>query len=261
MGGDRIRLVASPRDGAARTSLLTELDGRFWTAEVTASFTGRVVGLFATEGTVTFTRFHAEGSDAQLMSRTAETPPWHEVQIELTAEASYAAALHRRGGLGRLHLRRRRAAAAGLLGRREPVEPALRGAVRRRLGLGVGGDGRRPRARRPRGHGHLPRRPAQTTGTRLRARLLADVTVGTPAGPCRRHAGADGRRHGVGAAVSGHPRAGRDLRTGPAGQGLQRRAADDGAAGHAGGRAARPHPGRGVRRRLRGPARRPACAS
>ena len=64
MGGDRIRLVASPRDGGGEDVLLTELDGRFWTAEVTASFTGRVVGLFATEGTVTFARFHAEGSDA-----------------------------------------------------------------------------------------------------------------------------------------------------------------------------------------------------
>jgi xylan 1,4-beta-xylosidase len=64
MGGDRIRLVAGPRDGDGDDVLLTELDGRFWTAEVTASFTGRVVGLFATQGTVTFTGFHAEGSDA-----------------------------------------------------------------------------------------------------------------------------------------------------------------------------------------------------
>ena len=61
MGGDRVRLVARA-DG--EDVLLTELDGRFWTAEVTASFTGRVVGLFATEGTTTFTRFHAEGTDA-----------------------------------------------------------------------------------------------------------------------------------------------------------------------------------------------------
>ena len=62
MGGDRVRLVARARAG--EDVLLTELDGRFWTAEVTASFTGRVVGLFATEGTVTFTRFRAEGTDA-----------------------------------------------------------------------------------------------------------------------------------------------------------------------------------------------------
>ena len=62
MGGDRVRLVARAHD---EDVLLAELDGRFWTAEVTASFTGRVVGLFATEGTVTFGRFHAEGSDAQ----------------------------------------------------------------------------------------------------------------------------------------------------------------------------------------------------
>ena len=61
LGGDRVRLVAS---AGGEDVLLTELDGRFWTAEVTASFTGRVVGLFATEGTVTFTRFRAEGTDA-----------------------------------------------------------------------------------------------------------------------------------------------------------------------------------------------------
>jgi len=62
MGGDRIRLVAS---AGGDEIVLAELDGRFWTAETTASFTGRVVGLFATEGTTTFTRFRAEGSDAQ----------------------------------------------------------------------------------------------------------------------------------------------------------------------------------------------------
>ena len=37
MGGDRIRLVAGT---GGEDVLLTELDGRFWTAEVTASFTG-----------------------------------------------------------------------------------------------------------------------------------------------------------------------------------------------------------------------------
>ena len=147
MGGDRIRLVASPRDGDGEDVLLTELDGRFWTAEVTASFTGRVVGLFATEGTVAFTRFRAEGSDAQ-PSYDVATPPWHEVADRADRRVVLRLALRRRGGLGRLHLRRRRAATAGLLGRRRPVAPALRGAVRRRLGLGVGGDGRRPRARR-----------------------------------------------------------------------------------------------------------------
>ena len=54
--------------------MLTELDGRFWTAETTASFTGRVVGIFATEGTVTFSGFHAEGSDAMAASDTGREP-------------------------------------------------------------------------------------------------------------------------------------------------------------------------------------------
>jgi beta-xylosidase len=62
LGGDRVRLVARAN---GEDVLLTELDGRFWTAEVTASFTGRVVGLFATEGTVTFAGFRTEGSDAE----------------------------------------------------------------------------------------------------------------------------------------------------------------------------------------------------
>lgn len=61
MGGDRVRLVASA-DGA--DVVLTELDGRYWTAETTVSFTGRVVGLYATHGTVGFTGFRSEGSDA-----------------------------------------------------------------------------------------------------------------------------------------------------------------------------------------------------
>jgi xylan 1,4-beta-xylosidase len=62
MGGDRIRLVAS---AGGVDVVLTVLDGRFWTAETTASFTGRVVGLYATDGTMTFTSFRSEGSDAQ----------------------------------------------------------------------------------------------------------------------------------------------------------------------------------------------------
>jgi xylan 1,4-beta-xylosidase len=38
MGGDRIRLLAAG-------TLVAELDGRYWTAETCASFTGRVIGL------------------------------------------------------------------------------------------------------------------------------------------------------------------------------------------------------------------------
>jgi xylan 1,4-beta-xylosidase len=57
LGGDRIRLLA----GGA---LLAELDGRYWTAETCASFTGRVIGMYACEGTVRFTRYRYQGSDA-----------------------------------------------------------------------------------------------------------------------------------------------------------------------------------------------------
>jgi beta-xylosidase len=61
VGGDRIRLVAA---AAGVDVVLTELDGRYWTFEVAKSFTGRVVGLYATDGTVTFADFRYRGSDA-----------------------------------------------------------------------------------------------------------------------------------------------------------------------------------------------------
>jgi len=57
LGGDRIRLLANGK-------LLAELDGRYWTAETCASFTGRVIGLYAREGTVRFADFRYRGSDA-----------------------------------------------------------------------------------------------------------------------------------------------------------------------------------------------------
>ncbi len=60
MGGDRIRLVAA---AGGEEVVLTELDGRYWTAETSASFTGRVVGVFATEGTVTVSSFRTRGTD------------------------------------------------------------------------------------------------------------------------------------------------------------------------------------------------------
>jgi xylan 1,4-beta-xylosidase len=56
MGGDRIRLLASSR-------LVAELDGRYWTAETCASFTGRVIGLYASQGTVSFADFRYRGTD------------------------------------------------------------------------------------------------------------------------------------------------------------------------------------------------------
>jgi xylan 1,4-beta-xylosidase len=63
VGGDRIRLVARPADG--EDVVLTELDGRYWTFEVARSFTGRVVGLYATDGPVTFADFRYRGSDTE----------------------------------------------------------------------------------------------------------------------------------------------------------------------------------------------------
>jgi hypothetical protein len=50
-GGDRIRLSAS--DGREPVTL-AELDGRYWSFEISESFTGRVIGLYATRGAVTF---------------------------------------------------------------------------------------------------------------------------------------------------------------------------------------------------------------
>ena len=57
LGGDRIRLYAGGTQ-------LAELDGRYWTAETCASFTGRVIGLYASAGTVSFAGFRYRGTDA-----------------------------------------------------------------------------------------------------------------------------------------------------------------------------------------------------
>ena len=56
MGSDRIRLLAAGTQVA-------ELDGRYWTAETCASFTGRVIGLYASEGTARFADFRYRGCD------------------------------------------------------------------------------------------------------------------------------------------------------------------------------------------------------
>ena len=56
LGGDRIRLLAGD-------TLVAELDGRYWTAETCASFTGRVIGLYASAGTVRFGDFRYRGND------------------------------------------------------------------------------------------------------------------------------------------------------------------------------------------------------
>ena len=42
---------------------LAEVDGRFLSSETTESFTGRVIGLYAVTGDVSFQRWIAEGDD------------------------------------------------------------------------------------------------------------------------------------------------------------------------------------------------------
>jgi beta-xylosidase len=60
-GGGTVRLVAS---GAGREVVLAAFDGRYWTFEVAKSFTGRVFGLYAADGTVTFADLRYTGTDA-----------------------------------------------------------------------------------------------------------------------------------------------------------------------------------------------------
>ncbi|MFJ9707282.1 family 43 glycosylhydrolase [Streptomyces sp. NPDC101234] len=56
VGGDLVRLLANGTP-------LAELDGRYWTAETCASFTGRVIGLHTSEGVVRFAEFRYAGWD------------------------------------------------------------------------------------------------------------------------------------------------------------------------------------------------------
>ena len=62
LGADRVQLLAST---GGEETLLAELDGRYWTAETAASFTGRVAGPFATSGTVTFGELRYRGEETQ----------------------------------------------------------------------------------------------------------------------------------------------------------------------------------------------------
>ncbi|MEV4579961.1 family 43 glycosylhydrolase [Nonomuraea jabiensis] len=59
--GDLIRLTAV--DATGTETRLAELDRRFWSVEMAAPFTGRVVGMFAEHGTVHFSdfRYHRKG--------------------------------------------------------------------------------------------------------------------------------------------------------------------------------------------------------
>ena len=60
-GGGTVRLLAV---GGGDEVVLAEFDGRYWSFEVAKSFTGRVYGLYATDGTVTFTDLRYTGTDA-----------------------------------------------------------------------------------------------------------------------------------------------------------------------------------------------------
>jgi len=58
-GGDRIRLIAAQGETQVK---LAELDGRYWSFETTETFTGRVIGMYATSGEVRFLRYRYTGS-------------------------------------------------------------------------------------------------------------------------------------------------------------------------------------------------------
>jgi xylan 1,4-beta-xylosidase len=58
--GDEFHLAATT-DGE-RVELAT-VDGRFLSSETTESFTGRVIGVYAVTGVVSFQRWIAEGDD------------------------------------------------------------------------------------------------------------------------------------------------------------------------------------------------------
>ena len=60
IGGGVVRLSAS---AGGVTEVLAEFDGRYWSYEVAKSFTGRVLGVYAVEGTVAFGDPHYRGSD------------------------------------------------------------------------------------------------------------------------------------------------------------------------------------------------------
>jgi len=70
-GGDHVLLEALHANGEA--ILLAELDGRFWSAETAAYFTGRVVGPFAESGSVAFRDYLYRGADGALSIDTSET--------------------------------------------------------------------------------------------------------------------------------------------------------------------------------------------
>jgi hypothetical protein len=61
MTSDHIRFVA--RGPGDQDVVLARVDARYLSAETAASFTGRVLGLFAVSGTVTFDSLRYTGSE------------------------------------------------------------------------------------------------------------------------------------------------------------------------------------------------------
>lgn len=57
---DRIRLSV---DSADKSRVIAEIDGRHWTSEVLESFTGRVTGMYADQGSVVFSSWAYVGDD------------------------------------------------------------------------------------------------------------------------------------------------------------------------------------------------------
>jgi xylan 1,4-beta-xylosidase len=60
---ETVTLTAAPVDGSAPAVTVAEFDGRYLSAEVVMSFTGRVLGPYCASGTVQFREFHQRGSD------------------------------------------------------------------------------------------------------------------------------------------------------------------------------------------------------
>lgn len=71
LGGDSIRLSASAGDQGVEVA---KLDGRYWSAETCASFTGRVFGLYAKEGSARFLTLQYRGSEGPFPFEDAREP-------------------------------------------------------------------------------------------------------------------------------------------------------------------------------------------
>jgi xylan 1,4-beta-xylosidase len=60
---ERMAFIAAPVDDAEAAVTVAEIDGRYLSAEVVVSFTGRVLGPYCSAGTAAFRRFEQRGTD------------------------------------------------------------------------------------------------------------------------------------------------------------------------------------------------------